>query len=109
MKVIVVDNYQEMSAKAATIFASQITVKANSLLGLATGSSPMGMYKELINMYVEKDLDFSEVVTFNLDEYYGLDESNEQSYHSFMNENFFKYVNIQKTIYTCLMVKQKYG
>jgi len=96
MKVIIVDNYQEMSAKAAKIFASQITVKPNSLLGLATGSTPMGMYKELINMYAKKDLDFSEVVTFNLDEYYGLDESNEQSYHCFMNKNFFKYVNIKK-------------
>lgn len=96
MNIIVVDNYENMSRKAAIIIASQIISKPNSILGLATGSTPLGMYKELIKMYENKELDFSKVKTFNLDEYYGLDEKHVQSYHFYMNDNFFKYINIKR-------------
>ncbi|PJI09218.1 MULTISPECIES: glucosamine-6-phosphate deaminase [Clostridium] len=94
MKVMVVKDYNEMSIKAARIMASQIILKPNSVLGLATGSSPIGMYKELINLYNKKEIDFRNIKSFNLDEYYGLDETNEQSYHYFMMENLFKHINI---------------
>lgn len=95
MRIIVVDNYDEMSKKAAKMILSQITLKPNSVIGLATGSTPSGMYKELVYMYKNNEIDFSEVVTFNLDEYYGLDKLNKQSYHYYMNENLFKHVNIK--------------
>lgn len=94
MRVIVVDNYEEMSKKAAVMVASQLHLKPNSILGLATGSTPIGMYKELIAMYENKELDFSQAMSFNLDEYYGLDANNNQSYAYFMNENLFNYINI---------------
>lgn len=95
MKLIITDNYDELSKKAAEIIKEQIIYKPNTVLGLATGSSPIGTYKELIRMYKEDGLDFSKVITFNLDEYYGLSPENEQSYHYFMYNNFFKYVNIK--------------
>lgn len=94
MKVIVVKDYNEMSIKAARIMASQIILKPNSVLGLATGSSPIGMYRELVNLYNKKEIDFKNIKSFNLDEYYGLDETNEQSYHYFMMENLFKHINM---------------
>ena len=94
MKIIKVDNYSEMSRKAANILASQITLKSNSVLGLATGDTPLGMYKELVNLYKKKELDFSEVKTFNLDEYYGLSIKNSQSYYYFMMNNLFNHINI---------------
>ncbi|MCY6485741.1 glucosamine-6-phosphate deaminase [Clostridium aestuarii] len=96
MRIIVTENYQEMSIKAAKVIASQITLKPDSILGLATGSTPVGMYKELINMYKNRELDFSTVKTFNLDEYYGLSEENDQSYHNFMRENLFVHINVKK-------------
>ncbi|WP_026883179.1 glucosamine-6-phosphate deaminase [Clostridium akagii] len=96
MKIVIVENYEEMSKRAAVIFASQIVLKPDSVLGLATGSTTIGMYKELINIYGRDALDFSKVSTFNLDEYYKLDEDNEQSYNYFMNENFFNHVNIKR-------------
>ena len=94
MKIIKVDNYNEMSRKAANILASQITLKSNSVLGLATGDTPLGMYKELVNLYNKKELDFAEVKTFNLDEYYGLATSNTQSYYYFMMNNLFNHINV---------------
>ena len=94
MRVIVEPNYKEMSRKAALLVASQLNLKPNSVLGLATGSTPLGMYHELITMYEHHELDFSEAVTFNLDEYYRLPKDNKKSYFFYMKENFFKYINI---------------
>ena len=85
MRIIVVENYEEMSKKAAVMIASQIILKPNSVLGLATGDTPLGMYKELIDMYHKKQIDFSEAKSFNLDEYYGLEKNNSQSYHHYIN------------------------
>ncbi|MEG1312081.1 MAG: glucosamine-6-phosphate deaminase [Romboutsia sp.] len=96
MRILVCKNYEEMSKKAAQMILSQVTLKPNSVLGLATGSTPMGMYKELVTMYKNNIIDFSEVVTFNLDEYYQLPITNNQSYHYFMHENLFNYINVKK-------------
>lgn len=96
MRVIICDNYEEMSKEAAKIVAGQIMLKPNCVLGLATGSTPIGMYNELCQMYDEGKIDFSDVTSFNLDEYYPLADDNEQSYHYFMNENLFDRVNIKK-------------
>ena len=87
MKVIKAANYDELSRKAAQIIASVVWNNPRSVLGLATGSTPIGTYKELIRMNREGDLDFSQVTTVNLDEYAGLDPSNDQSYRYFMNDN----------------------
>lgn len=94
MELIVVKNYEEMSKKAASIISSQVIIKPNSVLGLATGDTPLGMYKELIKKYKENEVDFSKVKTFNLDEYYGLERDNIQSYYFYMINNFFKFINI---------------
>ena len=94
MNLIVVDNYEELSKVAAKEFAKVINEKPNAVLGLATGGSPVGMYKELIKMYENKELDFSKITTVNLDEYVGLNPEHEQSYRHFMNENLFKYINV---------------
>jgi glucosamine-6-phosphate deaminase len=95
MKIIVVDNYNEMSKKAANIIASQIILNPNSVLGFATGDTPLGTYKDLISIYDEGDIDFRDIKTFNLDEYYPLSKENPQSYNYYMEENFFKYVNVK--------------
>lgn len=87
-------NYEEMSKKAANIIAAQVISKPDCVLGLATGSTPIGTYKELIKKYESGDLDFSEVKSVNLDEYKGLPRTNDQSYYYFMNDNLFKSVNI---------------
>ena len=94
MRIHVAKNYEEMSQKAANIIAAQIIRKSNSTLGLATGSSPIGTYKNLVNKFQCGDLDFSEIHTANLDEYKGLDRQNPQSYYYFMYENLFKHINI---------------
>jgi len=96
MNVVVVKNYYEISIKSAQLIAEQITKKKNSVLGLATGQTPVGMYQELIKMFKRGDIDFSEVRTFNLDEYYGLPSKHPQSYHYYMWDTFFKYINIKK-------------
>lgn len=96
MKIIKAKDYNEMSRKAANILAAQIILKPNSVLGLATGSSPIGTYKELIKMYENGDLDFSDIDTVNLDEYKGITRDNDQSYYYFMNDNLFDHVNIDK-------------
>ena len=94
MLVIIKKDYDELSREAAKIVADRLQKKPNLVLGLATGSTPLGLYKELIRMHKEEGLDFSKVTTFNLDEYIGLPPSHDQSYHYFMQENFFKHVNI---------------
>ncbi len=83
-----------MSSAAAKLIASQLRNKPDSVLGLATGSTPLGTYRELARMHKEEGLDFSLVRTFNLDEYYGIGPDHPQSYHYFMNENLIKHVNI---------------
>lgn len=93
---ILADNYEDMSEKAAMLFLKQINKKDNSLLGLATGSSPVGIYKNLINWHKEGLLDFSAVKSVSLDEYVGLDGSYSQSYRSFMNHNLFNHINIKE-------------
>lgn len=94
MNLIIVENYEELSKVAAEEFAKVIKEKPNAILGLATGGSPVGMYKELIKMYENNQLDFSKVTTVNLDEYIGLNPEHDQSYRHFMNENLFSHVNI---------------
>lgn len=96
MKIYRTKDYDAMSLKAATILASQITLKPDSVLGLATGSSPIGMYKKLVEWYEAGNLDFSKIISVNLDEYRGLSPENEQSYRYFMNSHLFNYVNIRK-------------
>ncbi len=96
MRILVCKNYDEMSKKAAQIIASQVTLKPDSVLGLATGSTPIGMYKNLVKMYNDNELDFSDVKTFNLDEYYQLPRDNDQSYYYFMHENLFNHINIKE-------------
>ncbi|MBQ4052420.1 MAG: glucosamine-6-phosphate deaminase [Clostridia bacterium] len=96
MKVIKTNSYAETSVRAAEILAEQIRNKPDSVLGLATGSSPVGMYKELIKMNQAGSLDFSKITSVNLDEYYGLSPENDQSYRYFMNTNLFDHVNIRK-------------
>lgn len=94
MKVLKAKDYQELSRKAANVIAAQVIMKPNCVLGLATGSSPIGTYKQLIERYEMGDLDFSGVSTINLDEYKGLTRDNDQSYYYFMYNNLFKHVNI---------------
>ena len=94
MKLIKTKDYEELSRKAANIIAAQITLKPDSLLGLATGSSPIGTYDNLIAMYESGNLDFSRIRSVNLDEYVGLDGENDQSYRYFMNKHLFEKVNI---------------
>jgi glucosamine-6-phosphate deaminase len=93
MEVIIKENYEEISKEAAEIIRDAIHLKPNLVLGLATGSTPIGTYKELIQMHEAGELDFSKVVTFNLDEYVGLPSTHDQSYHYFMHENLFNHIN----------------
>lgn len=89
-------NYEEMSKKAANIIAAQVILKPAGVLGLATGSTPVGAYQELVKKYEAGELDFSQVTTVNLDEYKGLPGENDQSYRYFMNKNLFDHVNVDK-------------
>ena len=97
MKICRAKDYNDMSRKAANLISAQIIMKPNCVLGLATGSTPVGTYRQLVEWYEKGDLDFSEVMTVNLDEYKGLTCENPQSYYYFMNENLFGKVNINKT------------
>lgn len=97
MNIIVTKDYNDLSRKAANIISAQIITKPNCVLGLATGSSPVGTYAQLVEWYKKGDLDFSQVSTVNLDEYRGLDHDNDQSYYYFMNEHLFSKVNIDKS------------
>lgn len=94
MKIISAKDYAELSKKAADIVAEQLKAKPDSVLGLATGSSPVGLYKELIARYEAGELDFAPVHSVNLDEYVGLGPDHDQSYRYFMNDNLFNHVNI---------------
>lgn len=94
MKVIVVKDYEALSRRAATLIQAQLMWEPDSVLGLATGSTPVGMYQELVKMYEDEAIDFSQVTTFNLDEYLGLEKTNPQSYFQFMKENLFNHVNV---------------
>ncbi len=94
MKFITVDTYEKLSRRAANIISAQVILKPDAVLGLATGSSPLGTYKQLIDWYKKGDIDFSGVTSVNLDEYVGLDGNNDQSYRYFMNTNFFNHINI---------------
>ena len=95
MKIYVTEDYQSMSRKAANILSAQVILNPTCVLGLATGSSPVGMYKQLIEWYKRGDVDFSEVRTVNLDEYVGLAPDHDQSYRYFMQSNFFDHINIK--------------
>lgn len=94
MEVVISETYEEMSRLAAREVARVLNSKPNAVLGLATGSTPLGLYRELVRMHKEEGLDFSQVTTFNLDEYVGLTKDHPQSYHYFMHENLFKHINI---------------
>ena len=97
MKVLVVDNYNELSAAAAEMLADTVKSKPDCVLGLATGSTPIGTYEHLIQKYNAGELDFSRVKTINLDEYYPISPNNDQSYRYFMNTHLFDSVNIDIT------------
>ena len=97
MRIYEVKNYEELSRKAADMIAAQIILKPDCVLGLATGSTPVGAYRELIKKYENGELDFSQVSSVNLDEYKGLSGENDQSYRYFMNHNLFDRVNIAQT------------
>ena len=96
MKIIVCKDYAEVSAKATELFVAQINQKADSVIGLATGSTPLGLYAGMAQANAEGKVDFSKVQSFNLDEYYPIDETHDQSYRYFMNKNLFDRVNIDK-------------
>ena len=95
MKLIACENYAEMSGVAAKIMAEQIKSKPSSVLGLATGSTPEGMYAELVKMHRSGELDFANIITFNLDEYYPINRDNDQSYYYFMNQHLYSKVNLK--------------
>lgn len=97
MRVILCKDYDEISAQSAKLVASQITLKPQSVLGFATGSTPVGLYQKLIEMYKNNEVDFSECVGFNLDEYYPISHDNPQSYHYFMRTNLFDHINIKES------------
>ena len=95
MKIIRTKDYRDLSRKAANIISAQMILKDDSVLGLATGSTPIGTYDQLVDWYKKGDLDFSKITTVNLDEYKGLPKENDQSYWYFMNKNLFSRVNIR--------------
>lgn len=94
MRIVRAKDYDDMSRKAANILSAQVIMKPNCVLGLATGSTPIGTYAQLVEWYNKGDLDFSNVTTVNLDEYKGLNRENDQSYYYFMNEHLFSKVNV---------------
>lgn len=89
-------DYKDMSRKAANIISAQVIMKPNAVLGLATGSTPVGAYRQLIEWYHKGDIDFSQTISVNLDEYKGLSGEHDQSYRYFMNYNLFDHINIRK-------------
>jgi len=96
MRIFIGENYDEMSRQAANVLSAQVTMKPNCVLGLATGSTPIGTYKVLIERCQKGDLDFSQVKSINLDEYVGLSGEHDQSYRYFMDTNLFNHINIDK-------------
>ena len=96
MRIICAKDYKDVSRKAANIISAQVILKPDCVLGLATGSSPIGTYQQLIRWYEKGDLDFAHVRTVNLDEYVGLSKDHDQSYAYFMRQNFFDHINIDQ-------------
>ena len=96
MRVLIVKNYDEMSKEAGKIVRGRLEQKPDLVLGLATGSTPLGLYQELIRMHKKDNVSFAKVRTFNLDEYLGLKSDNDQSYHYFMFENLFKHIDLPR-------------
>lgn len=96
MKVIIAENYEDVSRISAEIIAELVNSKPDCILGLATGSTPIGTYQKLIEYNKKKEVDFSKVTTFNLDEYLGLNGNHPQSYRYFMDNNLFNHININK-------------
>ena len=95
MRIYCTKDYKEMSRKAANLISAQVIIKPDCVLGLATGSTPIGIYDQLVEWYHKNDIDFSEVTTVNLDEYRGLTKENDQSYYYFMHTHLFDRVNIR--------------
>jgi glucosamine-6-phosphate deaminase len=95
MEVVICASYEEMSAAAAGMVAKVVRAKPDAVLGLATGGTPKGLYQELIKLHKNMGLDFSQITTFNLDEYVGLAGDHKQSYRYFMNENLFNHINVR--------------
>lgn len=96
MKIIIVKNYEEMSEKAAEIIANKIKEKPKGVLGLATGSSPIGTYQKLVEKCKKGEISFKNIITYNLDEYCGIERSHPQSYYYFMHDNLFNHVDIKE-------------
>jgi len=96
IKIYAENSYEDMSAKAAEIFSEELKKNPKGVYGFATGSTPVGMYKELIKKYETEGIDFSNVTTFNLDEYYPIKKDNSQSYDYFMKENLFRHINLKE-------------
>lgn len=94
MKVIIVENYEELSQKAFEVMKEVVDSNEKPVLGLATGSSPIGLYKCMIEDHKKNGTDYSKVVTFNLDEYVGLEKNHSQTYYTFMHENLFEGIEI---------------
>ncbi|WP_439024658.1 glucosamine-6-phosphate deaminase [Bacillus halotolerans] len=95
MKIIVADHYEDLCKLSANMIKEYVQAKKDAVLGLATGSTPIGLYKQLISDYQAGEIDFSKVITFNLDEYAGLSPSHPQSYNKFMHEHLFQHINVQ--------------
>ncbi|HHU24421.1 MAG: glucosamine-6-phosphate deaminase [Bacilli bacterium] len=95
MKIIVVENYEQLSNEAAKIIINQLQKKPNSVMGLATGATPMGMYEALRKAYANGEVSFKDVTTFNLDEYCGIDPNHPQSYHYYMQQNLFNHIDVK--------------
>lgn len=98
MRVIIANDYQDLSRKAAAIIANQLWIKPDSVMGLATGSTPVATYQELIRHHREEGLSFSKMKAFNLDEYFGLSPDHDQSYAYFMQDNLFSQVDVNKDL-----------
>src|SRR5437667_182774 len=104
MEVVIGRNYNEMSKLAAQMVAELLNTKPNAVLGMATGSTPLGLYQELVRMHKQAQLDFSRVMTFNLDEYVGLPGNHPQSYAYFMQEHFFQQ-RLGRARYRCTLYR----
>lgn len=96
MKIIRVKNYKELSKKAADIVINQIKIKPNSTIGLATGKTPLGLYKNLVGAYKKKKISFSKIKTFSLDEFYPIKKTNKKSYNYYLFHNFFNKIDAKK-------------
>ena len=97
MKILVLENYEQMSLAAADLITAQVKEKPDSVLGLATGGTPVGTYKVLVERYQRGELDFSKITTFNLDEYYPIKPDDTHSYRYFMNDNLFNHINVPES------------